>query len=101
PYPRGAPPGLPFQWDERTVENGLNFTLVTRLGSLDLFGEVAGGGTYQQLLSDTIVLSIFGYESRSLSLPNLIELTPAPGRAKAFEAIAELELILAAADPKR
>ena len=26
PYLRGAPEGLPFQWDERTIRNGLNFT---------------------------------------------------------------------------
>lgn len=46
PYLRGAPPGLPFTFDERTVRNGLNFTLTTSLGDLDLLGEVAGGGTY-------------------------------------------------------
>ncbi len=26
PYLRGAPPGLPFQWDEAAVRRGLNFT---------------------------------------------------------------------------
>ena len=26
PYLRGAPEGLPFRWDERTIRNGLNFT---------------------------------------------------------------------------
>ena len=43
PYPRGAPPGLPFSWDECTVRNGLNFTLITALGAIDLLGEIAGG----------------------------------------------------------
>ena len=28
PYLRGAPPGLPFKFDEKTVTNGLNFTRV-------------------------------------------------------------------------
>ncbi len=46
PYLRGAPPGLPFRWDERTLKSGLNFTLTTTLGDLDLLGEVAGGGSY-------------------------------------------------------
>jgi len=32
PYPRGAPPGLPFVWDLRTLENGLNLTLTTSFG---------------------------------------------------------------------
>src|SRR5947199_2122071 len=39
PYLRGAPPGLPFRWDEHTVQAGLNFTLTTSLGDLDLLGE--------------------------------------------------------------
>ena len=46
PYPRGAPPGLPFRWDVRTVRRGLNFTLETSMGNVDLLGEV-GGGTYE------------------------------------------------------
>src|SRR5215207_5648620 len=41
PYLRGAPPGLPFRWDERTLQAGLNFTLTTTLGDLDLLGEVS------------------------------------------------------------
>ena len=32
PYLRGAPPGLPFDWNAPTVQKGLNFTLVTTLG---------------------------------------------------------------------
>jgi hypothetical protein len=32
PYLRGAPPGLPFVWDEQTLARGLNFTLTTVLG---------------------------------------------------------------------
>jgi hypothetical protein len=31
PYPRGAPEGLPFAWDERTLQFGENFTLQTDL----------------------------------------------------------------------
>jgi hypothetical protein len=51
PYLRNAPPGLPFKFDEKTIRNGLNFTLVLReLGDVDFLGEVAGGGTYEQLL---------------------------------------------------
>src|SRR4051794_4472326 len=49
PYPRGAPPGLPFQWDEKTVEFGLNFTLKTDLGFIDILGEISGGGPYEEL----------------------------------------------------
>jgi hypothetical protein len=44
PYLRGAPPGLPFQWSPDTLSRGLNFTLATKLGELDLLGEITGGG---------------------------------------------------------
>jgi len=44
PYLRGAPPGLPFDWSVPTIQKGLNFTLVTTLGALDLLGEIVGGG---------------------------------------------------------
>src|SRR5436190_24261688 len=40
PYLRGAPAGLPFKFDEATVRAGLNFTLRTTLGDVDLLGEV-------------------------------------------------------------
>src|SRR5438552_2046620 len=53
PYPRGAPLGLPFQWNEQTISRGLNFTLTTTLGDLDVLGEIAGGGTYPELLPHT------------------------------------------------
>lgn len=54
PYLRGAPPGLPFRFDFKTLQNGLNFTLTSDLGDIDLFGEVPGGGVYQNLLQESI-----------------------------------------------
>jgi predicted nucleotidyltransferase len=94
PYLRGAPPGLPFRWDLDRVEHGLNFTLTTDLGDLDLLGEIAGGGSYEDLLPDSIVVELFGVECRCLSLRSLIEVKRAAGRPKDLEAIAELEAIL-------
>ena len=94
PYLRGAPPGLPFYWDERTIWSGLNFTLTTRLGALDLLGEITGGGTYEDLLPYSVRLQPFGVECFCLGLERLIEVKRAAGRPKDFEAIAELEAIL-------
>jgi predicted nucleotidyltransferase len=94
PYLRGAPRGLPFRFDEATIGRGLNFTLTTALGALDLLGEIAGGGGYEALLPDTIRLELFGVECRCLGLQRLIEVKRAAGRPKDLEAIAELELIL-------
>lgn len=42
--PSGAPPGLPFTWDALTVSRGLNFTLTTTAGDIDVLGEIARSG---------------------------------------------------------
>ena len=94
PYLRGAPPGLPFTFDERTVRNGLNFTLTTKLGDFDLLGEVAGGGTYEPLLPFTQWVREDDLEFLCVTLERLIQLKRAAGRPKDFEAIAELQAIL-------
>ena len=94
PYPRGAPAGLPFRWDAETVTRGLNFTLVTTMGDLDLLGEIVGGGSYQDLLPDSIVVEVFGVTCRCLTLERLIQVKRAAGRPKDYDAIAELEALL-------
>lgn len=94
PYLRGAPSGLPFRWDERTIGSGLNFTLTTSLGDLDLLGEVPGGGTYEQLLPFTQEVSVLGTTCSVVTLERLIHLKRAAGRPKDLEAIAELEALL-------
>jgi predicted nucleotidyltransferase len=94
PYLRGAPPGLPFRWDAATVERGLNFTLTTDIGDLDLFGEIAGGGSYDELQPHSLTIQVFGIECRCLSLERLISVKRAAGRPKDLEAVAELEAIL-------
>lgn len=73
PYLRGAPPGLPFRCDERTISRGLNFTLSSNAGDFDLLGEITGVGNYDALLPDTIMLELFGISCRCLSLSRLIQ----------------------------
>ena len=91
PYLRGAPSGLPFHFDFKTLKNGLNFTLTTQLGDIDLFGEIAGGGTYQDLLPHSIGLCLDDKTSiRVVDLDTLIRLKNAAGRARDLEAVAEL-----------
>ncbi|HEX8069577.1 MAG TPA: hypothetical protein VF546_06480 [Pyrinomonadaceae bacterium] len=93
PYLRGAPPGLPFEWSERTIRNGLNFTLTTDLGALDLLGEITGGGAYDALRPHSIRLSLYGVECLCLGLERLIHVKRAAGRPKDLEVIAELEAL--------
>lgn len=94
PYLRGAPPGLPFSLDVSTLRNGLNFTLTTSLGDLDLLGEVAGGGGYKELLPHTFMVAAIGVQFRCVDLPTLIKLKRAAGRPKDLESIAELQALL-------
>jgi hypothetical protein len=92
-YLRGAPPGLPFRFDLPTLQRGLNFTLTTDLGNLDILGEVVGGGGYEQLLPKSHEIEAFGARFRCIDLDALIAVKRAAGRPKDFEAIAELEII--------
>ena len=85
---------MPFRWDEQTIHAGLNFTLTTVLGDLDLLGEVTGGGNYEALLPFTDELEAFGVRSRFVTLERLIHLKCAAGRPKDLEVIAELEALL-------
>jgi predicted nucleotidyltransferase len=94
PYLRGVAKGLPFVWDEQTVLNGLNFTLETTIGDIDLLGEVAGGGSYSELLPDSEPAMAFGFACRVVTLEKLIHLKRAAGRPKDLEPIAELQALL-------
>ncbi|MCL5056222.1 MAG: hypothetical protein M1169_09820 [Firmicutes bacterium] len=93
PYLRDAPEGLPFKWDTRTIGMGLNFTLITTMGSLDLLGEITGGGKYEDLLPFCEKIQVFEIECYCLGLKKLIEVKRAAGRPKDFDAIAELETL--------
>lgn len=72
---------------------GLNFTLITNLGALDLLGEITGGGKYEDILPHSLKLQLHGNECFCLGLDYLIRVKRAAGRPKDFEAIAELEAI--------
>jgi hypothetical protein len=93
PYLRGAPPGLPFQWERPTLARGLNFTLITTLGDIDLLGEIPGGGSYADLAGEAIDLEVFGTRCLCRSLAQLIRAKRAAGRPRDLDALAELEAI--------
>ena len=97
PYLRGVQPGLPFVLDEETLRTGLNFTLVSKLGDLDLLGEITGGGGFDDLLEHSIEIELFGTRCHCLGLRKLIEVKRAAGRPKDLEALAELEELLSRA----
>ena len=93
PYLRGVPPGLPFRWDSETISRGLNFTLTTDAGALDLLGYMSGGGDYDEILPFTEGLNVHGRERRTLTLDALIRAKRAAGRTKDLQAVSILEAL--------
>ena len=93
PYLRGAPSGLPFDWSVATLRAGLNFTLATTAGSIDLLGEIVGGGTYENLLPHALTITLFGADVHLLDLSWLIRVKRAAGWPKDLEVIADLEAL--------
>ena len=93
PHLRGAPVDLPFIWDAETLRRGLNFTLRTDLGDVDLLGEVTGVGTFEQARQASIMVMLFGVECAVLSLDKLIAAKRAAGRPKDSLLLPELEAL--------
>lgn len=90
PRLRGAPPDLPFLWDERTLASGLNFTLTTDLGDVDILGEVTGLGDYEKVAAASSPLSVGTLTIVVLDLDGLERTKRAAGRAKDLVDLAEI-----------
>lgn len=82
PRLRGAPPELPFIWDAQTLRSGLNFTLKTDLGDLDILGEVTGLGRYDDVARLATPQDVAGLRLNVLSLDGLERAKRAAGRVK-------------------
>jgi len=94
PMLRGASPDIPFRFDVPTVLAGLNFTLNTDLGDLDLLGEVAGLGEYDAVQTASETLPLYGLPMQVVTIEGLLAAKRAAGREKDQEAIVELEALL-------
>ena len=93
PRLRGAPAGLPFRFDEETLKRGLNFTLTTDIGDVDLIGEVAGVGDYPVVAAASMPVELFGRQYAVLTLDALIASKRAAGRPKDLQVLPELEAL--------
>jgi hypothetical protein len=82
PRLRGAPADLPFLWDELTLRSGLNFTLTTDLGDVDLLGEVTGVGSFDAVASGASPLELGRIRVQVMDLDALERSKRAAGRAK-------------------
>jgi hypothetical protein len=90
PVLRGAPRDLPFRLDAPTLRSGLNFTLTTDLGDLDLLGEVTGVGGYRELIGDAAWMDLYGQQVAVMSLAALERAKRSTGRLKDLVDLAEI-----------
>jgi hypothetical protein len=79
---RGAPRDVPFVLDAKTIENGANFTFVTRYGDLDVLADAAGMPSYDELKAEAVDREIFGHVVKVASIDHLIAMKRAAGRTK-------------------
>jgi hypothetical protein len=79
---RGAPAGVPFLVDAKTLEAGGNFTFETRFGPLDILADPSGAPSYDRVREEAETIDIGGRAIRIASLDHLIAMKEAAGRTK-------------------
>jgi predicted nucleotidyltransferase len=94
-YLRGVERGLPFVLDARALRMTPMMTLTTDAGDIDLLDRVPGIGGYAEARAQSEPVTIGATRFRALTLPALIAVRRATGRAKDVEHLIELEALLA------
>ena len=79
---RGAPDGVPFILDAKTLKTGDHFTFSTRMGPLDCLGTPAGTTGFDDLERKATTAKIGGSDVRIASIDDLITMKLAAGRQK-------------------
>jgi hypothetical protein len=80
PRLRGVPPDLPFLWDARTLKSGLNFTLTTSIGDVDMLGEAAGTESFDGLWERSVTMQVDNLQVHVASIADLIAMKRAANR---------------------
>lgn len=89
---RGAPEGLPFKLDAKTLRNGDSFTFVTDAGDLDVLGTPSGSGGYEALARNATELDLGEVSVWVAAIEDLIAMKRASGRPRD---LAHLEVLTA------
>ena len=93
PRPRGLPENLKAPFDEQSLAQGTNFTLITDLGSLDLLGEMSGVGGYREIVSDARIINVGPVSCQVASLDTIIRSKEAADRPKDRATLPELKAL--------
>lgn len=98
---RGAPAGLPFQLDARTIAMGDSFTFETTAGSVDCLGTPSGTKGYTDLVKSSTEMDVGeGIRVRIVSLDDLIRMKVAAGRRKDLNEVEILSALKEERDKK-
>jgi hypothetical protein len=79
---RGAPEGIPFRLDAKSIRAGDHFTFATDAGGLDCLGTPAGISGYEELARTAVSLDLDGLSVAVASVEDLIRMKQASGRPK-------------------
>lgn len=90
PRLRGAPPGVPFRVDAKSLAMGSNFTFETDCGPLDLLGWVEPFGEYDTFADRSETLEYDGAPLLVMALDDLIRVKQHINRPKDQASLAEL-----------
>jgi transcriptional regulator with XRE-family HTH domain len=94
PRLRGIKEDVPFRFDERAISSGLNFTLTSDVGDVDLLGSLPGFKNFEAVWVSSETKRIAGVDVQVLNLEGLIKAKRAAGRAKDLAFLPELEALL-------
>ncbi|HEV7764649.1 MAG TPA: hypothetical protein VGQ76_06585 [Thermoanaerobaculia bacterium] len=91
---RGAPAGLPFVLDAKTIAMGDSFTFDTIAGGVDCLGTPSGTNGYPDLIAKASEVDLGdGLHVRIVAVDDLIRMKSAAGRAKDIGELKILEAI--------
>ena len=79
---RGAPEGVPFILDAKSLKRGDSFTFLTDAGSLDCLGTPSGTRGYEELIVNATSMDVGGLEVMVASLDDVMRMKRAAGRPK-------------------
>ena len=68
--------------DQQTLAAGLNFTLTTTVGDVDLLGDISGLGGFEQVKAASSPVALYGGQVDVLELDGLERAKKAAGRIK-------------------
>ncbi|MCG3180413.1 MAG: hypothetical protein BIFFINMI_02773 [Phycisphaerae bacterium] len=95
PVHRMTPQRKSLDESAQSLSGFRNLYLGTDLGELDVLGDIAGLGSFEEVRRNSVAMELDGRAFRVISLEALIKSKSALGRPKDRQAVIQLEAILA------